>query len=475
MTRFSLESTFRDDDDDSDNDSLFSPTSCSTSSYQGDSDNEYEEPHPLGFGVTRFGLYEWREKNVGRCVPFDDIENAGSLEDYFYDRHKSSSSSRCTVQQPILQNSHDTKLLMRHYYNQIMDEKCKIVDSLTDNMDRIAAIVGAASSMRIESKQRQSTITSPLQDKLNTLLMAAEEQRYIEQKAKASAQKFKEDMLKRQNDEAMLLLNLIKKEEAKADAILALERAEDDMLRSEQQKLEEEKERIRKENLKQNQLERILKEKEEEKSRLQREEIERDNKAAQNLKEAELAKKEQDARDRSEMNMKKYQYIADAKNMVNKLVDVRASIEGFENSKDKYVSKRRLQMKKVANGKMNTLTHEKEKIEMVARHVSDAINSCLQEDSKVHDEIKSGNTTASREMGLGSRYLMDLIASSVVVRVQAEGFNGYVFQLCISLLLFSYEFEVLTPCTNLEHAVMAFLYHTCLLVYQQPFHRILVY
>jgi hypothetical protein len=321
----------------------------------------------------------------------------------------------------LLQNAQDTKLILNHYYEskrQMEDRKEKnTVASLMEDMDRIAAIVGAASMMRSEPNLPLHRTSADKNDKLNVLLHAAEEQRRIEEEARISAQKFKEEVLRRQHDEAMLLLNLIKKEEAEADAILAMEKACREKIEREERELEEEQERQRIEQVEKEEKARILKEKEDESIRVQK-------KKEEHEKEIETAKKEQELQERAEKRAEKYKYVTDAKTMVEKLVHVRASIEVFETSKDKLVSKRRLQMKKIAKGKMNTLTHEKEKVDIVTQHVSEAINACVQEDSKLRTEMENGNTAVTMDMTRGARYLMDLVASSVLVRVQAEGFNG---------------------------------------------------
>ena len=73
---------------------------------------------------------------------------------------------------------------------------------------------------------------------------------------------------------------------------------------------------------------------------------------------------------------------------------------------------------------MNTLSHDKAKIEAVGQEVVQAIQTATQEDEAIKAEIKNGNSNFSREMARGTKYLTDLIASTVIVRIQAAGFNG---------------------------------------------------
>jgi hypothetical protein len=121
---------------------------------------------------------------------------------------------------------------------------------------------------------------------------------------------------------------------------------------------------------------------------------------------------------------KKYEYLSRAKKLVAQLQTLRQSIEPFEASKA--VAKRRLNMKKVVRGKVNTLAENAIKIKSVAVEVGKAISAARAEDEELKKQIQAGNTQITPEMPRGKRYLIDLLASSIMVRVQAEGFNGCV-------------------------------------------------
>jgi hypothetical protein len=116
-------------------------------------------------------------------------------------------------------------------------------------------------------------------------------------------------------------------------------------------------------------------------------------------------------------------YIGRADKLVTKLVELRASLGAFETSKE--VSKRRLGMKKVVRGKLNTLAHDAAKIQSVASEISQAISDARQEDEVVKQQIQASGGSSSG-LARGKRYLVDLLASNLIIRVQAEGFNGYV-------------------------------------------------
>jgi hypothetical protein len=119
------------------------------------------------------------------------------------------------------------------------------------------------------------------------------------------------------------------------------------------------------------------------------------------------------------------EFVARAHRLVSQLVQVRASVEPFETSTAPTVKRRRLQMKKLVAGKVNTLTENADKIRSVAAEVSQAIAAARAEDEQVRQQNSAGAHGVSSEMARGKRYLIDLLSSKVIVRVQAEGFNGY--------------------------------------------------
>jgi hypothetical protein len=85
-----------------------------------------------------------------------------------------------------------------------------------------------------------------------------------------------------------------------------------------------------------------------------------------------------------------------------------------------------LQFKKVVNGKINTLSHEVNKILDVGRIVVEAIEAASRDD----DDAASSSAAAGGGdgdggvMSMGKKYLLDLLASNLIVRVQAGTFNG---------------------------------------------------
>ena len=115
-------------------------------------------------------------------------------------------------------------------------------------------------------------------------------------------------------------------------------------------------------------------------------------------------------------------YLGRAEKLVAQLKQLQESVEPFNKSKP--MGRRRLEMKKIVNGKVNTLSEDADKIRTVAGDVAAAIKKAKEDDLQIQEQIKAGNGEYSPEMAKGKRYFVDLLCSKVIVRVQAEGFNG---------------------------------------------------
>lgn len=171
-------------------------------------------------------------------------------------------------------------------------------------------------------------------------------------------------------------------------------------------------------------LQRIKREEELERQRQREEQLEseRREKAELQSKEEELKQQQRaeqfrKAEEEAELEAKsKNAHVDRASSLISNLDTVRTSLSEFDKSKT--VGKRRLQFKKVVNGKINTLSHEDRKIMEVAGVVVDAIGNAEREDT---ESVSAGGEGV---MGMGKKYLLDLLASNLIVRVQADGFNG---------------------------------------------------
>ena len=115
--------------------------------------------------------------------------------------------------------------------------------------------------------------------------------------------------------------------------------------------------------------------------------------------------------------------------LIRKLDKLRSALAPFDSSKDPIIRKRRLRMKKIANGRLNTLSREGEgeKIGAVVEEVISELSVASRDDNDVRARLKAGDRSVTKEGTCGEMYLMDLIVCSVVKRIRAEGFNGLVF------------------------------------------------
>jgi hypothetical protein len=75
-------------------------------------------------------------------------------------------------------------------------------------------------------------------------------------------------------------------------------------------------------------------------------------------------------------------------------------------------------------GRINTLAENTEKIQQVATEVGQAIAQARQEDEHIKAALERKDPGYTADMARGRRYLVDLLASNTIQRIQADGFNG---------------------------------------------------
>ncbi|GMI45953.1 hypothetical protein TrCOL_g660 [Triparma columacea] len=148
----------------------------------------------------------------------------------------------------------------------------------------------------------------------------------------------------------------------------------------------------------------------EEERRVREREIER-KKGEEDRKKREGEEKERREGERKVEEEKKRREEEEERNR-NKLEDIRNKIKAFD--KDKTVKARRMQMKKLAAGGLNTLVKEPTCILDVISRVKQAIKSSLSSDL----EAPQGSPGK-----VGTLYLLDLLASSLGKRVGAESYS----------------------------------------------------
>ena len=115
-------------------------------------------------------------------------------------------------------------------------------------------------------------------------------------------------------------------------------------------------------------------------------------------------------------------YILRAIKYRTQLIDVERSVAEYDTTTDAYIKQKRLQFKKLVNGKINTLAENVQKIREVAHDVTTAITNAKNDDAQYKSAPNQNNN--NKMYALGKRYLVNLLSSKVIVRIQAEGFNG---------------------------------------------------
>lgn len=360
-------------------------------------DNDADYPHPVGFpapahsswGRTRFSLdpttspdfleAQWNALLSSDRAEHPHVQSYPPLSSYVDPRTAPTSSL-------IRYDDHDEK-------------KYRMQQENDREMDQITQLLQAASIVDT------TKLLGPSQRKANEtpLAILADTANQIQDRL----QKERRQMEKEHMEAAKALKLLLERTEEKADKLL----------REEKRREEEDAERHRQEQQEENEREKAR----EEQDAAKRAEIER----KQN--ERRKAQAEEEAKEAA-----KTEYLVKAKKLVMQLKKLRETIEPFEKSKN--VSKRRLNMKKVVRGKVNTLSENAEKIKSVAAEVGQAITAARSEDEDFKKQQQAGNAQITHEMTRGKTYLLDLLASSIMVRVQAEGCNGYVFSSSKSIL-----------------------------------------
>jgi GLE1-like protein len=129
------------------------------------------------------------------------------------------------------------------------------------------------------------------------------------------------------------------------------------------------------------------------------------------------------------------EYITRAAKLRSQLIDLERNVLEYDNATDPVIKQKRLQFKKLVNGKVNTLAENVVKIREVAQEVITAITNAKSEDA----QYKASASTNNKVHAIGKRYLVNLLSSKVIVRIQAEGFNGYV----LNIFMFFYVGDLL--------------------------------
>jgi len=388
-----------------------------------DEEEEEEPPHPLGFekyGKTRFGFSPQSTSNTfnNRTPIRGDIFNRD--DEYAWnalihiDKKKGGDNNSLIPTYHLKSRSYipTSNLLAGATSFQYQEKKDNDNDDgmedLLCGMDRIANLVKAASYVqtpRDDTTPSQTNTSTPRStSKLLQLATICEQQQNQLSTEMSLIQQQRSESYK-QSCQGFLLL--LKADESKVN--IANERINKRLSDIQQIEEKNKQEQLAHEEQVQQQLKAEQRAKEEYDAALAAQSEEERIKHEQHLQSLAIAEKEAE-----EEAAKKTAYITRAKSLITNLETVRSTLSNFDKSKS--VSRRRLQFKKIVNGKINTLAHDTNKILEVSRMVGDAITNATNDDNNA----QGGEPVLS----MGKRYLIDLLCSNLIVRVQADGFNG---------------------------------------------------
>ena len=379
-----------------------------------DGEEEDEWPHPLGFSPSRFtaptgacirGLTRFRWPSDSDSDDDDDDENRD-------DSVRNDSFRLRTEQQfPPISTYADssaagTRALLE-YPHQGPDSKVDVLQEVIDMFNRCLI---NDTHQTIETTKSRFEAGKHMQ-----AVVDAYERKKVEVQRRAQ-----QDKLNRAEEQSKIqeyLKTLLKRDKEAAENVERMERAQEEA-RKEAERLQQEKAaKIVAAQKKKEEQERLEKEQ-------QAEAVRKAQEAEQRRKDEQKAEKEKQEKEQKEAAAKKMAYVAKAQKLIGQLKDLRASVEPFEKLKVPQVSKLRLQMKKIVRGKINTLSLDGNKVIEVASEVSAAIRDAKASDEQLKQQLQSGVEGVTREMARSERYFLDLLASNVIVRVQAESFGG---------------------------------------------------
>ena len=136
------------------------------------------------------------------------------------------------------------------------------------------------------------------------------------------------------------------------------------------------------------------------------------------------AAEEEKAAKKKQQELKEKEHINRAQKLIHQLQQIRISVASFDTSTIPPIPKRRLNLKKLVKGRLNTLNHQAQKVRDVAQDLVLAIQQARAEDEQFKQHAAQHPNSIPSEASRGKRYLLDLITSNVVARVQTEQFNG---------------------------------------------------
>ena len=412
MPRFSLspQSSFRrrlphdkndnggeEDDDDELQGMSFLDTHTST---QGDDDDDDEEPpHPLGFDETILPTWFPQETGSGRYGLFLDDNDDDAF--HLHLKPQAYVQSYPPLCHYLDARTAPTPMLLKYGNTsgrtEEEEEKVNPEDQDHDDMDRIAQLLEAT---RLTTTTTASLLSLPPPPPPPTST----------QSSSSALASIRASLLQEHQSRHQELQSILQ-EEAQAAARIKQ--------KQQQEQQEEEAEKAKKQQQQQQEQEQA----EKEAKKQQQDKEETASKAASPEKQQQAVSESSSKSPQTQQEDTIPDHVAKAQKLVLQLAQVRASVQPFDVSKEKLISKRRLQMKKIAGGKLNTLTEEVQKVHEVAQQVGDAISQARRDDAQLK-QTQQQAVASQPELARGKRYLLDLLGSNVLKRVQADGFNG---------------------------------------------------
>ncbi len=305
-------------------------------------------------------------------------------------------------------------ILLKHHFKvtsrySMQEEEKKEQQQRDKDVDRIEALIRAISVVdTAPTPQQQPVENNYKSSSLYTLALAAQEE---EKRAMKNYQKIRSEFRKRAKEQANDLARLIQKEDKAAATIIEQEKVLIEKKNKEaaqllaKQKQQQQQQQQRKREEEQQALAEAKKE--EQKQQEEKEQAEAKNSQASPKLDSPSALVLSKATTLKEIE--KEDYVIEAKKSVDMLHHVRHNlVQPFD--QDKSVSKRRLQYKKYAKGRLNTLAHDVDKIQQVTNLFKEVCEQSVTDDSQQKTQ--------------GLLYFLDLLCSNVLVRVQADVFNG---------------------------------------------------
>ena len=386
---------------------------------------EEEPPHPLGFelyGRTRFGL------SASSCVHIKATLDENNI--WIAPVHISPLHDVTSCDNRLIHHGISPSTLIRG----ITDNQ--INDVSNGGMDRIENLLRAASLHDAPHKPIQLH-PSLNNSKLLALARAAEHELESTSHQMSLIRDKQSESYQNGMNALKLLLEADKASVAEAqqrmDKRLAWQQQQEDELQRESRKQQEEERAAMEE------LERL---REVKARQAQEEQLAQEERRKHQIEQIKAA--EDEAIEEAKM---KNAHVSRARKLVSQLnTTIRPRLSNFD--KSKIVSRRRLGFKKIVNGKINTLSHDESKIKEVGGMVVEAVQNAQKDDEAATDEVSK----------LGKQYLLDLLASTLIVRVQADGFNGTRgdgFPLAAAFALISIH------CEELDELLQGHLYGVC--------------